>query len=160
MMSSGAPSHRPHAARSKTSRARQYLKGGGVSRGDSDDELGLEDHPWEWIFAEVAEASQNHQHEGDDGPLSRKRRAISADDQASRQIIGARMGEFTCRLGDCVLLKAEGNNEAWLGLICAFLNEDDDEDSKAANFMWFSSEKEIRNKEKKRTDFMEVRFAI
>jgi len=64
------------------------------------------------------------------------------------------MGSFECRVGDCVLLKAEGNNEAWVGLICEFM-EDEDE-GKVANFMWFSTEKEIRNKEKKRTDFMQV----
>lgn len=64
------------------------------------------------------------------------------------------MGSFECRVGDCVLLKAEGNNEAWVGLICEFM-EDEDE-GKAANFMWFSTETEIRNKEKKRTDFMQV----
>ena len=67
------------------------------------------------------------------------------------------MGDFRCKIGDCVLLKAEGTNEAWVGLICAF--EDDEEDNKAANFMWFSTEKEIRNKQKKRTDFMQVHGA-
>jgi origin recognition complex subunit 1 len=61
------------------------------------------------------------------------------------------MGRFECHIGDCVLLKADGSNEAWVALICEFV-EDEDGD-KAANFMWFSSEKEIRNKEKKRMDF-------
>jgi len=69
-------------------------------------------------------------------------------------ITGARMGSFECKVGDCVLLKAEGTNEAWVGLICEFL-EDEDGDM-AANFMWFATEKEIRNKAKKRTDFLEV----
>ncbi|KAL1883863.1 hypothetical protein VTK73DRAFT_7651 [Phialemonium thermophilum] len=61
------------------------------------------------------------------------------------------MGSFKCYLGDTVLLKAEGSNEAWVGIICEFIEEDDGD--KAANFMWFSTEKEIRNKEKKRQDF-------
>jgi origin recognition complex subunit 1 len=64
------------------------------------------------------------------------------------------MGNFECKVGDCVLLKAEGTNEAWVGMICEFIEEDDGE--MVANFMWFATEKEIRNKEKKRTDFMQV----
>ena len=101
-----------------------------MAREDSDDELGLEDYPWEWIYSEGKDA---------------RRRAI----------IGAHMGNFQCRLGDCVLLKAEGSNEAWVGLIVAF-EEDEVEDEKMANFMWFSTEKEIRNKQKKRTDALPV----
>lgn len=100
-------------------------------REDSDDELGQEDHPWEWIYNE--------------------------NDQTS--IIGARMGSFECRVGDAVLLKAAGN-EAWVAIICALSEgelEDDDGTmimDKKATFMWFSSEKEIVNKAKKRTDFL------
>lgn len=114
-------------------RAKQLLAGGSVSRDDSDDELGLEDHPWEYIYSE-------------DGS----------------EIVGARMGNFRCDLGDAVLLKAEGTKEAWVGLICGFndIKADDetdtDEDEKAAYFMWFSTEKEIRNKTKKRTDNLTV----
>ena len=116
----------------KAERARQILRTGGVTREDSDDELGLEDHPWEWIYA------QDNQ---DDG----------ADEEA---IVGARMGNFQCKIGDCVLLKAEGAGEAWIGLICDF--QDDEDGDKAANFMWFSTEREIRNKEKKRRDALPV----
>ncbi|KAL8944098.1 MAG: hypothetical protein Q9216_000689 [Gyalolechia sp. 2 TL-2023] len=114
---------------SKAERARQYLRGGGILREDSDDELGLEDHPWEWIYSSVT----------------------SQDGTEPEQIVGARMGEFQCAIGDCCLLKAEGTSEAWVGIICAF-EEDEDDGEKAANFMWFSTEKEIRNKQKKRTD--------
>ena len=120
---------------SKAERAKQYLTVGGVAREDSDDELGFDDHPWEWIYAT--------------SPAK-----LSDDDDDEREIVGARMGEFRCMVGDCVLLKAEGTNEAWIGLICAF--EDDDEGDKAANFMWFSTEREIRNKQKKRTDALPV----
>ncbi|KAL8703373.1 MAG: hypothetical protein Q9201_003429 [Fulgogasparrea decipioides] len=113
---------------SKIARARQYLHTGGVLREDSDDELGLEDHPWEWIYSEDTNED--------------------ADDD---QIIGARMGDFQCAVGDCCLLKAEGTNEAWVGIICGF-EENEDDGEKAANFMWFSTDKEIRNKQKKRMD--------
>ena len=126
----------PHATQralsktySKAERAKQYLREGGVAREDSDDELGLEDFPWEWIYAEKSEQKKRN------GP----------------EIVGARMGSFHCMVGDCVLLKAEGNGEAWIGLICHF-EEDEEEEEKVANFMWFSTEREIRNKQKKRTD--------
>ena len=125
-------SYSPKAAKSKAERARQYLSVGGVARDDSDDELGLEDHPWEWIYSNKPEKRPSNE----------------------RRIVGASMGDFQCMVGDCVLLKAEGTNEAWIGLICTFL-EDDDGD-KAADFMWFSTEREIRNKQKKRTDALPV----
>ncbi len=115
----------------KAERARQLLRTGGVAREDSDDELGLEDHPWEWIYAD-----------GDQ------------DDGGEDEIFGAQMGSFECKIGDCVLLKAEGAGEAWIGLICDFQEDEDGE--KAANFMWFSTEREIRNKEKKRRDALPV----
>ena len=60
-----------------------------------------------------------------------------------------------------MLLKAEGNNEAWVGLICDFVpgeaEEEEGEDGDGevqmgANFMWFSTEREIRNRGKKRGD--------
>ena len=125
--------HRPSSpskrSGTRAKRARQYLREGGVAREDSDDELGLEDHPWRWIYSE--EAAKNSAN----GP----------------EIVGARMGDFRCMVGDCVLLKAEGNGEAWIGLICNF-EEGEEEDEKVANFMWFSTEREIRNKQKKRTD--------
>jgi origin recognition complex subunit 1 len=35
--------------RTNVDQARHYLSGGGILREDSDDELGQEDHPWEWI---------------------------------------------------------------------------------------------------------------
>ncbi|KAL8795224.1 MAG: hypothetical protein Q9195_002235 [Heterodermia aff. obscurata] len=118
---------------SKTKLAKQLLSGGGVIREDSDDELGLDDYPWEWIY--------------------------STDDSCNdeeQEIVGAHMGTFQCMVGDCVLLKAEGTHEAWIGLICDFA--EDEEDGKMANFMWFSTEREIRNKQKKRTDALPVGY--
>ncbi|KAI9735014.1 MAG: Origin recognition complex, subunit 1 [Claussenomyces sp. TS43310] len=153
---------------SKAERARRYLVGGTVARADSDDELGLEDHPWEWVFAEATavvgpqdSCLQNSVSTEQDIELSHSNRRLSAIQHArnyTAPIIGARMGSFQCKVGDCVLLKAEGNKEAWVGLICEFIKGDEEE--KLANFMWFSTEKEIRNKEKKRTDFLENELYI
>lgn len=130
---------------SQIERARQFLKGGGVTREDSDDELGLEDHPWKWIYARRSHSSGASSSDEEDGTRKGK-------------IVGARMGGFECRLGDCVLLKAEGaSHEAWIGIISEFHDDVEEKGCKGANFMWFSTEKEIRNKQKKRTDAMQVR---
>jgi origin recognition complex subunit 1 len=184
---------------SRAKRARRLLAGVGIRREDSDDELGLEDHPWEWIYEDPSDnsAAPSEQHgphksssssssaaNGEESrttahdtapstPSSKRRAAGAAKRKLGRTIVGARMGSFQCRLGDCVLLKAEGQNEAWVGLICEFSEEqtdngdddeedDDDEEEEKhstmmANIMWFSTEKEIKNKEKKRTDFLQVK---
>jgi origin recognition complex subunit 1 len=134
--------------RSRVDKARQYLAGGAVFREDSDDELGYEDHPWEWIYDE--DAIDDAQPEKNASPRKRK----AAPTAPGKRIVGARMGSFKCRVGDAVLLKAEGN-QAWVGIICDF-HEDPDEDEKMAKFLWFSSEKEIRNQSKKRSDFLPV----
>ena len=142
----------PQSTPARLERARQYLRAGGISREDSDDELGLEDHPWQWIYSTPS------------APEIHKGRSISG----SQDIVGARMGAFECRLGDCVLLKAEGTKEAWVGLVCEFLQQSEDEGSDdedtdsgydegqgrgmAANFMWFSTAREIRNEKKRRGD--------
>jgi origin recognition complex subunit 1 len=121
--------------RSRAEQARQFIQSGGVLREDSDDELGTEDLPWEWIY----------------GP--------------NKTIIGAQMGDFTCHIGDTVLLKAAGN-EAWVAIIQDFAEgeiEDDDGEminDMKASFLWFSSEKEIVNKAKKRNDFLENELYI
>ncbi len=111
-----------------------------VPRESSDDETG--EVSWEWIFKTSA-AGRND--EADDG--DRKRRKVTGN-----SIVGARLGTFECRIGDTVLLKADGSNDAWVAMICEFVDDDADGDM-AANFMWFSTEKEIRNKDKKRNDF-------
>ncbi|KAF2486885.1 origin of replication binding protein [Neohortaea acidophila] len=121
----------PKRKRTKLEQARHYLSGGGVLREDSDDELGIEDHPWEWIY----------------------------EDETKARIVGARMGRFEVHAGDVVLLKAPVSNEAWLAILYDFIEnrvEDEDGDveaQKSASMMWFSSEKEIRSK-KKRVDYM------
>jgi hypothetical protein len=137
----------PMQKKTKIERARQFLKGGGVTREDSDDELGTEDYPWIWI------------HDGEDEDASKigskKRTSVAL---SSGTITGARMGSFECYLGDAVLLKADGS-EAWVGIINKFF-EDEDTGEKMANFMWFSTPREIRNKVKKRTDALEVSLLL
>lgn len=118
-----------------------------MHREDSDDELGYEDHPWEWIYEDNDTAQKGQ----DATPRKRKAAALVALD---RNIVGARMGGFTCKLGDTVFLKAEGS-QAWVGIITEFY-DDDVEDEMMAKFLWFSSEQEIRNKNSKRTDFLPV----
>jgi len=161
------------AKAAKVERAKRYLTGAGVgvAREDSDDELGIDDHPWEWMYHEEANSRQddasineeeivvdllNAEATSTPSGRSRRKRKVTnrAPGNARPKIIGAKMGSFECKVGDCVLLKAEGTNEAWVGLICEFVEDDDGE--MAANFMWFATEKEIRNKEKKRMDFMQV----
>ena len=114
----------------KAIRARRILTGAGISRDDSDDELGVEDLSWEWVYA-TSKGEKN-------------------------SIVGARFGSFTCMVGDCVLLKAEGYKEAWVAIICEFCEDEAGDGEKSANFMWFSSDKEVRNKEKKRKDALKV----
>jgi origin recognition complex subunit 1 len=111
-----------------------------IPRESSDDEA--DGVSWEWIYSS---SSTRRNEDADEG--ERKRRKV-----AGNAIAGAKLGTFECRIGDIVLLKAEGSNDAWVALICEFVDDDGDGD-KAANFMWFSTEKEIRNKDKKRNDF-------
>ncbi|KAI9782535.1 MAG: Origin recognition complex, subunit 1 [Candelina submexicana] len=156
---------------SKVKRARQYISRGGVSREDSDDELGFEDHPWEWIYEHLQDGGFGEAQSS--STMTRPGRRVDPSTQsgtgstsekrngtASQRIVGAHMGNFECRIGDTVLLKAEGTNEAWVGLICDFPEEEEEEDGKVANFMWFSSEKEIRNKQKRRTDTLDNELYI
>ncbi|KAI1765999.1 P-loop containing nucleoside triphosphate hydrolase protein [Hypoxylon sp. FL1150] len=109
----------------------------GVARDDSDDELGNDDHPWEWVYR----------------PNSTSQSATKRKRSVQQDIIGARMGSFECYIGDCVLLKAEGSNEAWVAIVTEFREADEDGDM-AASFLWFSTEKEIRNGDRKRSDFL------
>ncbi|KAL2266570.1 hypothetical protein VTJ83DRAFT_5922 [Remersonia thermophila] len=125
----------------------------GVAREDSDDELGTDDHPWEWIYETTNDAADDDESTAETG-RQRKRTAAASNEP---RIVGARMGRFECRLGDTMLLKAQGSHEAWVGIICDLLVDEDGD--KAANFMWFSSANEIRNP-KKRTDYLENELYI
>ncbi|KAI5780541.1 P-loop containing nucleoside triphosphate hydrolase protein [Geopyxis carbonaria] len=108
----------------KLSKARARLRG--VVREDSDDELGSDDIPWTWVYSPTTPNS----------------------------IIGAKLGAFEVRIGDCVLIKGEGlQGEAYVGMACEFLQNDDD--SKMVNVNWFSTESEVTRRAKKRMDFLE-----
>jgi origin recognition complex subunit 1 len=92
---------------------------------------------WEWIYQPIPSQS------------GRARR------ESTRQIAGARNGQFECHVGDCVLLKSEGANHVWVAIIMNFVEADEDGDM-AADFLWFSPENEIRNGPRKRSDFLPV----
>lgn len=130
----------------KAARARRLLSGAPLPREDSDDELGYEDHPWQWVYEadelQAAEQDQNSNgsnEQGDEaasGPKGRRRSkpARLTSRPQDQTIFGARMGSFECKLGDCVLLKAEGEgNKAWMGIICEF--GEDDNEAMSANVM-------------------------
>lgn len=119
---------------------------------DSEDELCPDEAVWEWIYESSASATPTGPTNNDDkDPQSnRKRRKVT-----SGKIVGARIGQFECHIGDTVLLKADGSNDAWVALVGEFVDDEEDGEM-AANFMWFSTEKEIRNREKKRSDFLWV----
>lgn len=123
----------------------------GVARDDSDDELGADDHPWEWVYASSGPSQSPSTAAGPGLESGRKRKR----EDVPQEIVGARMGKLECRVGDCVLLKAEGSNEPWVAIIEEFIESDEDGD-KAAKFLWFSTEKELRNRERKRTDYLWV----
>lgn len=136
---------------SSISRARKLLRG--VVREDSDDELGHEDIPWEWVYSAEPDSFDQVGHDEINGK--------------KRKIIAARMGNaFGVAIGDCVFIKGEGlQGEAYVGMICEFQNDKrrGEEDGGAgagmmANVMWFSTEFEVKNKEKKRMDFLPVRI--
>jgi origin recognition complex subunit 1 len=120
--------------------AKTWLTKGGIFHEDSDDELGCEDLPWEWIYDGRS-----------DGTFP-----------AQGKIVGARMGSFECRLGQPVLLKSPEPGKDWAGIISEFLEADADTDGedahqaqpvKSANIMWFTSPDEfLSTKNKRRTD--------
>lgn len=152
-MRSAAPQHCTTALEFKMAPRKKSSRGLlGVARDDSDDELGIDDHPWEWVYASSSR-SQSPSTAAEPGRESGRKR--KREGTAPQRIVGVRSGPFECRIGDCVLLKAEGSNEAWVAIVEEFLESDEDGD-KAAKFLWFSTEKEIRNRERKRTDYLSV----
>jgi origin recognition complex subunit 1 len=135
-------------------RARHWLTKGSMAREDSDDELGYEDHPWEWIY--VAENKGNRNENLSLDRANSKSTRDSGRLRVPKKIVGARMGNFECRLGQVVLLKSPEAGKDWAGIICEFLEvEDEDQDDmvKSANIMWLASPDEfISTKNKKRVD--------
>ncbi|EXJ94493.1 origin recognition complex subunit 1 [Capronia coronata CBS 617.96] len=122
-------------------RQKKYLTKGGLAREDSDDELGYDDHPWQWIY----ETDETPQPAEDEKTPTKKRKA-SALSQGSRKraIVGARMGSFSVRVGDPILLKSPEQGKDWVGLICSFskTNEDGD-DEMCAYIQWFCTPEEL-----------------
>ena len=122
-------------------KSRKWLSKGGLAREDSDDELGDEDHPWQWIYDDNTNTEIK-------GGSSRKRKA-NALAQDARTPIGARMGRFHVRIGDAVLLKSPEQGKDWAGLVCAFSDIDEDEEEEmCANIQWFCSPAELAGSKK------------
>lgn len=143
-------------------RAQQWMTKGGLVREDSDDELGVVDHPWVWIYeGNDKTASSNEAQNGTDLSVvpdsPRKPSVARTSSKRRRRIIGARMGNFECRLGQVVLLRSPEPGKDWAGIITEFLlddeDDDDDDDSepvKSANIMWLASPDEFMSTKNKR----------
>lgn len=127
---------------SKGTKKREILKEGAVLRYDSDDELGLVDHPWEWIYAERPVK-----------PDEKKKKNGRAKPRPER-IVGAKSGTFSCGVGEAVFMKGLVSGEAWVGIICNF--EEDENAEKCVNVMWFTTEREMEDPAKKLMDYMPV----
>ncbi|KAK5939218.1 Origin recognition complex, subunit 1 [Knufia obscura] len=122
------------------SRSKKWSTKGGLAREDSDDELGYEDLPWEWIYAE---GTSQALHDGDTPSRKRKASAMLGGD-SKKAIAGARMGSFTVKIGDAVLLKSPEQGKDWAGLICGFSDTDeDDEEEMCAHIQWFCAPDEL-----------------
>ncbi|KAL4809584.1 P-loop containing nucleoside triphosphate hydrolase protein [Aspergillus unguis] len=132
-------------------RAEKWMTKGGIIRDDSDDELGDEDYPWEWMYDTEQDDAGENANRGT--PKSARRRSSR---QPQRKIIGARMGSFECKLGEAILLKSPEPGKDWAGIITEFREEEDDEGEepiKSANIMWFASPDEFMStRNKRRTD--------
>lgn len=137
-------------------RTQKWMTKGALVREDSDDELGDEDHPWDWIFD--VEPEVNGEAEANDAsPSKSNRRKSSRSVKKKPTIIGAKMGSFECRLGQIVLLKSPEAGKDWVGIITEFVEEDDEEQEgevlKSANIMWFAGPDEfLSTRNKQRTD--------
>lgn len=138
-------------------RTQQWMTKGALVREDSDDELGDEDLPWNWIYEETPQAEGDAEDKKEDSEKSSRRRRSSRPAQKKRAIIGARMGSFECRVGQIVLLKSPEPGKDWVGIVTEFLEEEDDEEEggvlKSARIMWFASPDEfLSTRNKRRAD--------
>ncbi|EKV17437.1 ATPase, AAA-type, core [Penicillium digitatum] len=134
----------------------QWMTKGALVRDDSDDELGVEDLPWDWIYDTSEETIQEPETK-DDTPAKRSRRRSVRPARQKRKIVGAKMGQFQCKVGDVILLKSPEAGKDWVGIITEFLEEEDeneeDEIVKSAHIMWFASPGEFMGTRNKcRTD--------
>lgn len=150
--SDSEPQHR----RNVRKRAHQWVTKGALVHEDSDDELGDEDHPWDWIYADEPDIKQQAEADNASPEKARGRRSSRAA-QKRPAIVGARMGTFECRLGQVVLLKSPEPGKDWVGIITEFLEQEDEDDAddviKSANIMWFASPDEfLSTRNKRRAD--------
>jgi origin recognition complex subunit 1 len=159
MLHVGERSPRRKTEHGSKERARQWLTKGGMIREDSDDELGYYDHPWEWIYEADSEHDEGNESDSSQNkqPAKPRRRRLPKAPVKRPQgvIVGARMGSFECRLGQVVLLRSPEAGKDWAGIICEFLEEEDEEGElvKSANIMWLASADEfLSTKNKKRPD--------
>ncbi|KAJ5489246.1 Origin recognition complex subunit 1 [Penicillium diatomitis] len=138
-------------------RAQQWMTKGALLHEDSDDELGTEDHPWEWIYDVDASDARQEAELNKKTSTTKSRRRASRSGKAGPTIVGARMSTFECRLGDVVLLKSPEPGKDWVGIITEFLEVEDEDESgemiKSVNIMWFASPDEFMStRNKRRTD--------
>ncbi|KIW11937.1 hypothetical protein PV08_09210 [Exophiala spinifera] len=122
-------------------RQKKYATKGGLHREDSDDELGYEDHPWQWVYSDEGATYSPDEEK----TPSKKRKADALSTSAKkRQIIGAQMGSFSVKVGDAILLKSPEQGKDWVGLICAFSETDEDgEDEMSVYIQWFCTPEEL-----------------
>ena len=102
---------------------------------------------WQWLYSDGLTIA-------DERCRSTPRSLRENIRQPKRSIVGACAGPESYYRGDCVLLRAEGSSQCWVAIIQDFTI--DDEGRKAAEFVWFSNEKEVMNREKKRSDALPV----
>src|SRR2546423_14516996 len=82
----------------KAERARRILTGSTLRREDSDDELGEDDLPWEWVYSEDGDIS-DEENDGAEEPATKGKRgrpSRKASKSRERTIVGAKMGSFEC----------------------------------------------------------------
>lgn len=112
-----------------------------------------EDLEWEWIYQSDID-EQEHADSNVSNP--RKRKASAAfRDFASKRIVGARRGGFEIYIGDTVGLKAE-RNETWVALVTEFVEDEDINGDKNANFLWFASPHDIRDSTRRKQNVFPV----
>ncbi|KAL2407913.1 Origin recognition complex subunit 1 [Exophiala dermatitidis] len=122
-------------------RQKRYSTKGGLVREDSDDELGSDDHPWQWIYESEAGP---HTKEDEEQPTKKRKANSISQTSKKRTIIGARMGSFVVRIGDPILLKSPEQGKDWVGLICSFSETNEDgEDEMCAYIQWFCTPEEL-----------------
>jgi len=138
-------------------RAQQWITKGALVREDSDDELGDEDLPWDWVYAEPEIKDETEADANGASPTKSTRRRSSRPARKRPTIVGARMGTFECKLGQVVLLKSPEPGKDWAGIITEFVEEEDEDEEgqliKSANIMWFASPDEfLSTRNKRRAD--------